>query len=268
MPERVQKLLARLGVGSRRQIEALIAQGRVAVNGRIITPGDQAEPTDRITIDRRPVIRRADAPRRRVLLYHKPVGEVATRRDPEGRPTVFDRLRPPGVGRWLAVGRLDLNTAGLLLLTTDGELANRLMHPSYAVERVYAVRVRGEITPELLARLQSGVVLDDGPARFDSVVEAGGSGSNRWFHVTLHEGRHREVRRLWESQGLAVSRLIRIGFEQFSLPRDLRPGRSRELAPPEVAALAARMGLGPTPGSAPDAQGGRGQRRRKRRQRR
>lgn len=243
MAERVQKLLARCGMGSRRQIEAWISQGRVAVNGRVVSLGDQAEPADRITVDGRPVPRRGEHPRRRVLLYHKPVGEVTTRRDPEGRPTVFDRLKPPGVGRWLAVGRLDLNTSGLLLLTTDGELANRLTHPRYQVQRTYAVRVHGEVAADALQRLQAGIELDDGMARFESITDAGGTGTNHWYHVTLREGRHREVRRLWDAVGVTVSRLIRIGYEQFNLPRDLRPGRSRELTPVEVDALAARSGL-------------------------
>ncbi len=243
-PERIQKLLARAGHGSRREIERLIAAGRIRVNGRPAEPGQPVTPADRIEIDGRRISFRAhERAQPRVLAYHKPEGEVTTRQDPEGRPTVFDHLPPLRGGRWIAIGRLDLNTSGLLLFTNDGELANRLMHPAREIPRTYAVRVRGEVTPEMLKRLLEGVALEDGLARFDKIVDAGGSGLNHWFHVTLHEGRNREVRRLWESQGLQVSRLMRIAHGPVELPRGLRQGRWMELPPAEVARLYAAVDL-------------------------
>jgi 23S rRNA pseudouridine2605 synthase len=177
------------------------------------------------------------AQRSRILAYHKPAGEITTRRDPEGRPTVFRRLPPLRGGRWVVVGRLDINTSGLLLFTNDGGLANQLMHPSREVEREYAVRVRGQVTEEIKTRLQQGVALEDGPAQFDRVRHAGGSASNQWFHVVLSEGRHREVRRLWESQSLMVSRLIRIRFGPIHLQPGLRSGRWQELNPQQIDAV-------------------------------
>jgi len=168
-------------------------------------------------------------PPQQVLCYHKPVGEVCTRQDPEGRTTVFKRLPPPEQGRWISIGRLDLNTAGLLLLTTDGDLAHRLMHPSYTIEREYAVRILGAVNDEMLKRLRDGVLLDDGKASFKRIVEAGGRGANHWYHVMLSEGRKHEVRRLWESQGVVVSRLIRIRFGPILLPPGLRRGHFVEL---------------------------------------
>jgi 23S rRNA pseudouridine2605 synthase len=240
--ERVQKVLADLGLGSRREIEGWIVAGRVRVNGQPALLGVRVGPTDSVTVDGRAVTRRRfrEAPAARVLAYHKPEGEVATRRDPEGRPTVFEHLPR---GRWIAVGRLDVNTTGLLLFTNDGALAAALMHPRSAVEREYAVRVFGEVPEGTLERLREGVELDDGPAHFDQVVDAGGEGRNHWFRAVLREGRQREVRRLWESQGVRVSRLIRVRYGPFALPRMLRPGRWQELEPSAIDGLRAAAGL-------------------------
>jgi len=246
MDEKLQKVLARAGLGSRRELEDWIREGRIRVNGQRATIGDRVGPEDRITVDGRPLPKqRQSAPRRRVIAYHKPLGEVCTRDDPEGRPTVFEQL--PGLrnGRWVSIGRLDINTAGLLLLTNDGELANRLMHPSREVEREYAVRVLGEIAPDVLERLRTGVELEDGPARFESVRDAGGQGANHWYHVVLREGRNREVRRLWEAQGVTVSRLLRVRYGPIGLPRRLRPGRWEELQAQDVDALLAAVGMEP-----------------------
>ncbi len=242
--ERLQKVLARLGMASRREIDRWIGEGRIRVNRQVATPGTRVGPGDRVEIDGRPVaIDRVIAPRTRVLLYHKPAGEVTTRNDPEGRPTVFDHLPRLVHGRWISVGRLDINTSGLLLLTTDGDLANRLMHPSSGIEREYAVRVLGPVDEDTLRRLQEGVELDDGPARFESITDAGGQGVNHWYHVVLKEGRNREVRRLWEAVGHRVSRLIRVRYGDLKLPPRLKPGRWQELEPAEVAALRRSVGL-------------------------
>jgi len=242
--ERLQKVLARLGLASRREIETWISAGRITINGKVAALGDQVGATDRVRVDDKPVSLAARrAVRSRVLMYHKPEGEVCTRSDPEGRPTVFARLPALPVGRWLAVGRLDINTSGLLLLTTDGELANRLMHPSSELEREYAVRVLGKVDPEILERLKTGVTLDDGPAHFNAISDGGGAGVNHWFHVVLTEGRNREVRRLWESQGCKVTRLMRVRFGPVSLPKGLSRGQCRELTAPEVEALLALVGI-------------------------
>lgn len=240
--EKLQKLLARSGHGSRREAETWIEAGRVKVNGKAAKLGDRVGPHDRVELDGR-AVRRPQAPRRRVLAYHKPAGEICTRSDPEGRPTIFERLPRLRSERWVAVGRLDLNTSGLLLVTTDGELAHRLMHPSSGIEREYAVRVLGQADPETLQRLCEPVELEDGPARFDSVIDAGGQGANHWYHVTLSEGRKREVRRLWESQGFTVSRLHRVRFGPIQLRRGLRSGRWEELSPAEVERLRQAAGL-------------------------
>jgi 23S rRNA pseudouridine2605 synthase len=247
MAERVQKVLARGGLGSRREIEAWIKEGRVRINGVRAQLGDQIAADDRITIDGRPVApKRLQTPSSQVILYHKPAGEVCTRRDPEGRPTVFRALPRPSQGRWISVGRLDINTSGLLLLTTDGELANRLLHPSQRLEREYAVRVLGSVEEAMLERLQKGVKLEDGPARFTRILEAGGEGANHWYHVILQEGRKREVRRLWESQGVQVSRLIRIRFGSVILPPGMRAGHWRWLEPSLLRALLETVGMEPT----------------------
>ena len=228
--ERLQKLLAAAGHGSRRQIEAWIAAGRVRLNGALARLGDRAGTGDRIELDGKPLALKAAGARPRVLLYHKPDGEMVTRSDPEGRPTVFQRLPQIPGGKWVAVGRLDINTAGLLLLTDSGELANRLMHPRYEVEREYAVRVLGALSPENRTKLLSGVRLDDGIGRFDRLEPSGAAeGANRWYRVVLREGRNREVRRLFEAVGCKVSRLLRVRYGPVELPRDLPPGRWLEL---------------------------------------
>lgn len=246
MSEKLQKVLARAGYGSRREMEQWIAAGRVTLNGRPARLGDRAGPEDRIEVDGRPLAEEKRTPPRQVLIYYKPAGEVTTRQDTEQRPVVFDRLPRPIAGRWVAVGRLDVNTSGLLLFTTDGELANRLMHPSFQIEREYAARVLGKVTPEALERLQRGVELDDGLARFEVIEQTSDDGgANDWFRVVLREGRKREVRRLFESQGLTVSRLIRVRYGPVTLPRDMRRGEIRELTSVEVAALCRSIGLDP-----------------------
>ena len=266
MSERLQKFLARAGLGSRRQIEDWVRQGRITVNGTPAQLGVQVGGADKIQIDGKPVWVRADRPQRRVLAYYKPVGEMTTRRDPEARPTVFDRLPWLRDGRWVAVGRLDLNTQGLLLLTNDGELANRLMHPSSQIEREYAARVLGAVAPETLGRLRIGVPLEDGVARFEAIRDVGGDGANHWYHVVLREGRNREVRRLWESQGITVSRLIRVRYGPVALRRGLHPGRWDELDGTQIGALLAAVGYPPetadaAPAGAPHPSGTGGERR-------
>ncbi|WP_455198774.1 23S rRNA pseudouridine(2605) synthase RluB [Kaarinaea lacus] len=242
--EKLQKVLARAGYGSRREIEGWIEAGRVKVNKRVATLGDRVSETDRIQVDGKPVPQsRLKERRSRVLIYHKPVGEICTRHDPEGRDTIFKHLPRLASGRWISVGRLDYNTSGLLLVTTDGELANRLMHPSHCVEREYAVRVLGEVDSEMLRRLQEGVELEDGPAHFEKIIDAGGDGANHWYHVILHEGRNREVRRLWESQGVQVSRLTRVRYGSIVLPRGQRPGRWEDLPDEVVDDLRRSVGL-------------------------
>lgn len=242
--EKLQKVLARAGYGSRRELEEWIKSGRVMVNNQTATLGDRVADTDRISVDGKPVQQaRLKERRSRVLIYHKPIGEVCTRSDPEGRDTIFNHLPRLASGRWITIGRLDLNTSGLLLLTTDGDLANRMMHPSHQVEREYAVRVLGEVSAETIQQLKEGVELDDGPAHFDVVAKAGGDGANQWFHVILREGRNREVRRLWESQGVQVSRLMRVRYGMVTLPRGQRPGRWEDLSDDDVNALRKSVGL-------------------------
>ena len=243
--EKLQKVLARIGVGSRRDVEAWISEGRIKVNAKVATLGQRVDLHDAITVDGK-VIKREEASEtvRRVIIYNKPDGEICTRDDPEGRPTVFDRLPRPREGRWINVGRLDIDTTGLLMFTTDGELANRLMHPSFEMDREYAVRVRGEVDDDMLLRLKNGVILEDGPARFTDIQQApGGEGFNHWYHCVVMEGRNREVRRLWESQGLVVSRLKRVRFGPVFLNSDLPMGRWRELTQIEVDTLSAEVGL-------------------------
>lgn len=232
MSEKLQKMLARSGLGSRRQLESWIEAGRVSVNGQVAKLGDRAEPEDIIRVDGHVVsTKTSEEAMQRVILYHKPVGEISARNDPQGRPTVFDNLPKLNGLRWVQVGRLDINTSGLMLFSTDGELAHRLMHPSNEFVREYAVRVRGQLTPEQARALRDGVMLDDGPASFDSLEDAGGSeeGVNHWYKVTLKEGKYRLVRRLFDSQGLEVSRLIRVAFGNIRLPSTLKQGRWMDL---------------------------------------
>ena len=252
--EKLHKLLARAGFGSRRELETWIAEGRVTVNGKLATLGDRATLSDKICVDGKNIsATRLAGPRVRVLLYNKPVGEICTRSDPEGRPTIFEHLPTLEKGRWIAVGRLDINTSGLLILTSDGELANRLMHPSAQIDREYLVRVMGAVDAETLQRLREGVALDDGMARFTDVGllhKEESESINRWYCCTLMEGRNREVRRLWESQGLRVSRLKRVRFGPVSLANKLPEGRWQELKPGEMAILYQEAGLPVPPISA------------------
>lgn len=238
MSEKIQKILANAGVGSRRQVESWIQEGRITVNGRTATIGDRMTYRDKVCVDGREVkIATSKNLKTRVLLYHKPEGEMCTRNDPEGRPTIFERLPMIRNSRWICVGRLDFNTSGLLLITNDGDLAHKLMHPSSCIEREYAVRIRGDISPESLHRMRKGVKLEDGMAHFEQISDAGGTGANHWFNVVVKEGRNRLVRRLWESQGLTVSRLIRIRFGNIYLPTNLKRGRHIELTEDDISAL-------------------------------
>jgi len=234
-PERIQKALAKAGLGSRREIETWISSGRVFVNGKQAVLGDRVSFGDRIKVDKRQITLAKMTPTcTKIFAYYKPVGEVSTRKDPEGRKTVFDSLPRLSKGRWVAIGRLDITTMGLLLFTDNGELANRMMHPSGNVEREYAVRVLGKANNQQIQNMVDGVKLEDGLAKFTDIVDSGGKGANHWYHVVLMEGRNREVRRLWESQGMAVSRLIRVRFGNYILPRKKRPGDHWELKESEV----------------------------------
>jgi 23S rRNA pseudouridine2605 synthase len=218
-------------------MEAAIAAGRVTVNGAPAVLGQRVRPRDRVALDGQPVRLRGEDKDPRVLIYHKPAGELVTMSDPKGRPTVFRNLPHLRNGHWIAVGRLDFNTGGLLLFTDSGELADRLMHPRSEIEREYAVRVRGELSREQIARLSRGVVLEDGPAKFDRIAPGGGTGSNRWYQVVLREGRNREVRRMFDALGVTVSRLMRVRFGPLMLPSYLKRGQWRSLDPKEVRAL-------------------------------
>lgn len=244
MSEKLQKVLARAGYGSRREIEGWIKAGRITVNNVQAKLGDRVTQTDMIRIDNHaPQTHRMDGTRRRVLAYYKPEGEVCTRADPEGRPTIFNNLPRLRNSRWIAVGRLDINTSGLILLTTDGDLAHALMHPSSEIEREYAVRILGQVDADMRRRLTAGILLDDGMARFDIVTDAGGQGANHWYHVILKEGRNHEVRRLWESQGVKVSRLTRVRYGPIRLRRGLRLGRWEDLEEEDIRALLRLTGL-------------------------
>jgi 23S rRNA pseudouridine2605 synthase len=265
-PERIQKLLARAGVGSRREIEGWMEAGRLMVNNRAVLPGDKASVTDKFELDGKQLdVSGAAQVVRRVLIYNKPEGEVTTRKDPEGRPTVFDRLPRLKDHRWISIGRLDINTTGLVMFTTDGELANRLMHPSSQIDREYAVRIFGDVDDAMITRLMEGVLLEDGTAKFTDITPAGGSGMNRWFHVTLLEGRNREVRRLWESQGVRVSRLKRVRYGTIFLPSRLTVGKWEELDQKAVNSLSSAVGLAnlDIPQKTPDEKADQDRRRRK-----
>ncbi|MCL4119863.1 UNVERIFIED_CONTAM: hypothetical protein GTU68_020494 [Idotea baltica] len=246
MSERIQKVLARAGYGSRRQIEVQIKAGQVTVNGEVAKLGDQVAVGDNLRLDGKALsAKRLWQQPQQVLLYNKPVGEVCTRRDPEGRRTIFESLPTPEQGRWVSVGRLDINTSGLIILTTDGELANRLMHPSNEMDREYAVRVLGVVTPEVMQTLRDGVELEDGKAKFNDIQESGGEGANHWYHVVIQEGRNREVRRLWESQGVQVSRLMRVRYGPIIIPSQLKMGRWMLLGGEDLAALYEEVDLIP-----------------------
>jgi len=241
--ERVQKALARMGYGSRREIERLIGEEKIRINGQIAKLGDQVKEGDKINIGSRRVVISPDAGRIRVLAYNKPEGEICTQKDEKGRKTVFDSIGKLNTGRWISVGRLDINSSGLLLFTNYGELANHLMHPSSEIEREYAVRVHGKVTDDIIKRLLKGVELEDGVMKFDKIIDNGGQGSNHWYHVILKEGKNREVRRLWESQDVRVSRLIRVRYANLVLPRDLKQGKKVELSLEEIKSLFAFVKL-------------------------
>lgn len=254
LEERLHKVLAQAGLGSRRALEQRIAEGMVKVNGEVAQTGMSVKGGDRIEIDGKTFVASALTEPARVLMYNKPEGEVTTREDPEGRPTIFEALPVLKGARWIAIGRLDINTTGLLLLTTDGELANAMMHPSFEIEREYVCRVRapeGEdtVSDKLVDRLRRGVALEDGPAKFDKIERIGGTDSNEWFQVSLSEGRNREVRRLWESQGCQVSRLKRVRYGDVSLPQQLLRSQSQELPAAQVDTLRKKLNLeeGPPP---------------------
>ena len=248
--EKLHKVLARSGIGSRREMERWIKEGRVSVNGAVATLGDRISEGDTAEVDGHSVQLIFDQQaERRVLIYNKPVGEICTRHDPEGRPTVFRHLPPLKEGRWIAIGRLDINTSGLLLFTTDGELANALMHPSAQIDREYAVRVLGNVDDGMLGRLKEGVLLEDGMARFTDVQFFDGEGANKWFHCVVMEGRNREVRRLWESQEVQVNRLKRVRFGPIFLPSDVKSGTWKELTVKEVNSLAKMLELKPKRGA-------------------
>lgn len=239
MSEKLQKILANFGLGSRRQMELVIAAGRVSINGQIAKLGDRARPSDLIRVDGHVLNKKTknSSQKIRLLLYHKPAGEICTRHDPEGRKTVFEHLPSLHQARWIAIGRLDYHTSGLLLFTNHGELANQLMHPSAELEREYAVRILGKVTKDILQQLSEGVMLEDGMAKFEKIELSGGEGANVWYHVVVKQGKNRIVRRLWESQGVKVSRLIRVRFGDIVLPRGLKAGKFIDLEQIHIDAL-------------------------------
>lgn len=238
MTEKLQKVLARAGFGSRRQLEEWIVAGRVKVNGKVAQLGARVDDKDQIIVDGKKLApQKKIREQTRIILYNKPEDEICTRSDPEGRPTVFDKLPPIRHGRWVSIGRLDINTSGLLLFTTDGELANKLTHPSSQVEREYAVRVMGEVTPDMVQAMHKGVIIDGDVCRFSDIQHYGGEGINQWYHVVLMEGKNREVRKLWESQGLQVSRLKRVRFGPIFIPSTIKRGTYQDLNNTEIEKL-------------------------------
>lgn len=244
MSEKLQKVLANKGLGSRRNMEKWIADGRIKVNSKIATLGDRVEPSDEIQVDDRAISRPDDEELpTKLIIYNKPAGQVCSRNDPERRPTVFDKLPRLYNQRWIAIGRLDINTTGLLLFTTDGELANKMMHPSSEIEREYLVRVIGDVDAAMITRLHEGVMLDDGMARFTDIQDGGGEGANHWYYVVLTEGKNREVRRLWESQGIMVSRLKRVRYGNMFIPSQTSAGRWIDADPKDVKKLYQTIGL-------------------------
>ena len=234
---KLQKLLAQKGLGSRREMEALIAAGGVSVNGKTAVVGDRVGPEDVVRIGKRVIRLNLEESLPKILLYHKPEGEIVSRDDPEGRPSVFDKLPHLRSSKWIAIGRLDFNTSGLLIFTTDVVLANRLMHPRFEVEREYAVRILGELTPGQMTQLTTGVELDDGLAAFSYLAEQGGEGINHWYRVILKEGKNREKRRMFEAIGLTVSRLMRVRFGPVNLPPRIKRGQWLELEEKEIRRL-------------------------------
>ncbi len=241
--DKIQKLLAQAGVGSRREMEKVLEAGRVTVNGKEAKLGDRAFAGDKLAIDGKAVTQSDQSTAGRVLIYNKPEGEICSRKDPEGRPTVFDRLPKLKNSRWISIGRLDFNTSGLMIFTTDGQLANGLMHPSSEIDREYLCRVLGNVDEAMLQRMIDGVLLEDGVARFTDIVDGGGEGANHWYYVALMEGRNREVRRLWESQDIQVSRLKRVRFGRVFLPSSLRQGQWQEMERKDVEDLYQMAGL-------------------------
>jgi len=235
--ERIQKALARMGYGSRREIERLIGEQKIRINGQLAKIGDHVKAGDKINIGNRRAVITSDVKRIRVLLYNKPEGEICTQKDEQGRKTVFESIGRLREGRWISVGRLDINSSGLMLFTNYGDLANHLMHPSSEIEREYAVRVNGEVTSDIIKNLLEGVELEDGLLKFDQIIDAGGQGANHWYHVILKEGKNREVRRLWQSQDMRVSRLTRVRYGSLVLPRNLKSGKKVELSLDEIKTL-------------------------------
>jgi len=240
--EKLQKVLARAGLGSRRQMESWIEAGRISIDGKVASLGDRVKSDQELRVDGK-LLDSNRPPRPRVIMYHKPDGEICSRNDPEGRPSVFDHLPRIRSGRWINIGRLDFNTSGLLLFSNDGELVNALTHPSRGIEREYAVRVKGVASNETLKKLRQEIMLDDGPAHFTDIVDGGGEGENHWYYVVIMEGRYREVRRMWEAVGHPVTRLIRTRYGPIILPRKLHKTRRQELEPEEVKALYDAAGL-------------------------